>query len=172
VIKQDLSENQAKLVYLAIGSNLGNKIQNVDKAKLEIKTHNIKILECSNNFESKSWPDPSRPDFVNIVIKAEVYCGALRLLEICKMIEKKLGRVKSKQNSPRKCDIDIIDYNQNVLNLENKLIIPHPRMMDRNFVLLPLYQIDKTWKHPKSKKSIVNLINSLSIKDLKSIKEI
>ena len=85
---------------------------------------------------------------------------------------KKIRRVKSKKNSPRKCDIDIIDYNQNVLNLENKLIIPHPRMMDRNFVLLPLYQIDKTWKHPKSKKSIVNLINSLAIKDLKSIKEI
>ena len=56
--KQDSSENQAKLVYLAIGSNLGNKIQNIDKAKLELKTHNVKILKCSNNFESESWPDP------------------------------------------------------------------------------------------------------------------
>ena len=108
--KQDSSENQAKLVYLAIGSNLGNKIQNIDKAKLELKTHNVKILKCSNNFESESWPDPSKPDFINIVIKAEVYCGALKLLEICKLVEKKLGRVKSKKNSPRKCDIDIIDY--------------------------------------------------------------
>ena len=51
--KQDSSENQAKLVYLAIGSNLGNKIQNIDKAKLELKTHNVKILKCSNNFESE-----------------------------------------------------------------------------------------------------------------------
>jgi len=172
VTKQDSSENQAKLVYLAIGSNLGNKIQNIDKAKLELKTHNVKILKCSNNFESESWPDPSKPDFINIVIKAEVYFGALKLLEICKLVEKKLGRVKSKKNSPRKCDIDIIDYNHNVLNLENKLLIPHPRMVDRNFVLLPLYQIDKSWKHPKTEKSIVNLINALPIKDLKSIKEI
>jgi 2-amino-4-hydroxy-6-hydroxymethyldihydropteridine diphosphokinase len=101
VTKQDSSENQAKLVYLAIGSNLGNKIQNIDKAKLELKTHNVKILKCSNNFESESWPDPSKPDFINIVIKAEVYCGALKLLEICKLVEKKLGRVKSKKNSPR-----------------------------------------------------------------------
>ena len=170
--KPDSSENQAKLVYLAIGSNLGNKIQNIDKAKLELKTHNIKILKCSNNFESESWPDSSKPDFINIVIKAEVYCSALRLLEICKIIEKKLGRVKSKKNSPRKCDIDIIDFDHIVLNFENKLIIPHPRMVDRNFVLLPLYQIDKSWKHPKTKKSIVNLINSLALKDLKSIKEL
>ena len=170
--KQDSSENQAKLVYLAIGSNLGNKKHNIDKAKLELKTYNIKILKCSNNFRSESWPDPSKPDFVNIVIKAEVYCSALRLLEICKVIEKKLGRGKSKKNSPRKCDIDIIDYDQNVINLEKKLSIPHPRMVDRNFVLLPLYQIDRSWKHPKTNKNIVNLINSLAIKDLKSIKEI
>ena len=172
VTKLDSSENQAKLVYLAIGSNLGNKIQNIDKAKLELKTHNIKILKCSNNFGSESWPDPSKPEFVNIMIKVEVYCSALRLLEICKIIEKKLGRTKSKKNSPRKCDIDIIDYDKKILNLENRLIIPHPRMVDRNFVLLPLYQIDKTWKHPISRKSIVKLINTLKIKDLKSIKEI
>jgi len=172
VTKQDSSGNQAKLVYLAIGSNLGNKIQNIDKAKLELKIHNITILKCSNNFGSESWPDPSKPDFVNVVIKAEVYCSVFKLLKICKIIEKKLGRVRSKKNSPRKCDIDIIDYDHNVLNFENKLIIPHPRMIDRNFVLLPLYQIEKSWKHPKTKKSIVNLINSLALKDLKSIKEL
>ena len=170
--KQDSSENQVKLVYIAIGSNLGNKIQNIQKAKLELKTNNIKILKCSNNFVSESWQDPSKPNFINIAIKAEVRCSPLRLLKICKMIEKKLGRKKSEKNSPRKCDIDIIDYDQNVINLEKKLSIPHPRMVDRNFVLLPLYQIDRSWKHPKTNKNIVNLINSLAIKDLKSIKEI
>ena len=88
-------------------------------------------------------------------------------------MKKKLGRKRSTINAPRSCDIDIIDYEQQILNLEyNNLILPHPRMNKRNFVLLPLFEINNSWKHPKSKKNIVNLLNSLSIKDLRSIKQI
>ena len=84
-----------------------------------------------------------------------------------------MGRKKSKKNSPRLCDIDIIDYNSKILNLNDKnLILPHPRMSDRNFVLLPLFSINKHWKHPKSKENITKLINALPIKDLRSIKQI
>ena len=84
-----------------------------------------------------------------------------------------MGRVRSKKNSPRVCDIDIIDYHKKIVNEKNKrLILPHPRMDKRNFVLLPLFEIDKSWKHPKSKINIANLIKSLSIKDLRSIKQI
>ena len=89
------------------------------------------------------------------------------------MIESKLGRVKSKKNAPRTCDIDIIDFNKIIINENNQqLILPHPRMNKRNFVLLPLFEIEKSWKHPKSKVNIVNLINSLPIKDLRSIKQL
>ena len=84
-----------------------------------------------------------------------------------------MGRVRSKKNAPRTCDIDIIDYDNKILNEKNnKLILPHPRMNERNFVLLPLFEVDKSWKHPISKFNIVNLINSLPVRDLRSIKQI
>ena len=122
---------------------------------------------------SKSWPNPLMPSFINIVIKIETVLIPLELLKICNFIELKLGRTRSKKNDPRTCDIDIIDYEKKILNIRsNKLIIPHPEMTKRNFVLLPLFEIDRGWKHPESRIGIVNLINSLPIKDLRSIKQI
>ena len=122
---------------------------------------------------SESWPDFSMPNYINVIIKIKTCLEPLELLKICKLIELKLGRVRSKKNAPRTCDIDIIDYDKKILNKKNRqLILPHPRMNKRNFVLLPLFEVDKSWKHPKSKINIVNLINSLPVKDLRSIKQI
>ena len=171
--KQDTLENQVKQSYLAIGSNLGNKITNIHKAIAELEENKIRITKVSSHYLSKSWPNPLMPSFINIVIKIETTLAPLELLKICNFIELKLGRVRSKKNDPRTCDIDIIDYDKKILNISsNKLITPHPMMTKRNFVLLPLFEVDRGWKHPKSKISIVNLINSLPIKDLRSIKKI
>ena len=171
--KQDTLENQVKQSYLAIGSNLGNKIANIHIAMSELEKNKIKIKKISSHYLSKSWPNPLMPSFINIVIKIETVLAPLELLKICNFIELKLGRTRSKKNDPRTCDIDIIDYEKKILNIRsNKLIIPHPEMTKRNFVLLPLFEIDRGWKHPESKISIVNLINSLPIKDLRSIKQI
>ena len=171
--KQDTLENQAKLAYLAIGSNLGNKINNIELAKLELEDKMIKILKSSSSYISKSWPDPKMPTYINIIIKVETTLAPIELLKVCNLIELKLGRVRSKINAPRTCDIDIIDYDKIVLNEKNrKLILPHPQICKRNFVLLPLFEIEKSWKHPKTKFNIVNLINSLPINDLRSIKRI
>ena len=171
--KQDTLENQVKQSYLAIGSNLGNKIANIHIAMSELEKNKIKIKKISSHYLSKSWPNPLMPSFINIVIKIETVLIPLELLKICNFIELKLGRTRSKKNDPRTCDIDIIDYDKKILNIRsNKLIIPHPEMTKRNFVLLPLFEIDRGWKHPESKISIVNLINSLPIKDLRSIKQI
>ncbi|MDA9084673.1 2-amino-4-hydroxy-6-hydroxymethyldihydropteridine diphosphokinase [Candidatus Pelagibacter sp.] len=169
--KQGTLENLANIVYLAIGSNLGNKINNIELAKLELKKNKIEILNCSSNYVTESWPDPTKPNFINIIIKVKTNLTPIQLLNICNSIESKLGRVRTTANAPRTCDIDIIDYNKMILNDKNKkLILPHPRMNKRNFVLLPLFEIEKSWKHPKSKINILNLINSLPVKDLRSIK--
>ena len=171
--KQDILENLANPVYLAIGSNLGNKINNIEITKFELEKYKIKILKSSSNYVSESWPDPAMPNYINIIIKIKTSLAPLELLKICNLIELKLGRVRLKKNAPRTCDIDIIDYDKRVLNEENsKLFLPHPRMNERNFVLLPLFEIDKSWKHPISKINIVNLINSLTVSDLRSIKQI
>ncbi|MDC1099437.1 2-amino-4-hydroxy-6-hydroxymethyldihydropteridine diphosphokinase [Candidatus Pelagibacter ubique] len=171
--KQDILENQVKQSYLAIGSNLGNKITNIHIALYELKKNKIKIKKVSSHYLSKSWPNPLMPSFINIVIEIETILTPLELLKICNNIELKLGRVRLKKNAPRTCDIDIIDYDKKILNINSdKLITPHPEMTKRNFVLLPLFEINRSWKHPESKINIVNLINSLSIKDLRSIKQI
>ena len=173
MIKQDLFENQVKFSYLAIGSNLGNKIENIEKTKFELQNNKIKIIKCSSNFVSESWPNPLKPKFINIVIEIKTYLSPLELLKRCNLIEKKLGRKRLTKNAPRSCDIDIIDYDQKNLNIKNNhLILPHPRMCKRSFVLLPLFELNKSWKNPKSKSNIVDLINSLPIKDLRSIKQI
>ena len=171
--KQDISENLAKPAYLGIGSNLGNKISNIEITKAELEKYKIKILKSSSKYMSKSWPDPSMPNYINIIIKIKTSLAPLELLKICNLIELKLGRVRGKKNSPRTCDIDIIDYDKKILIKKNsQLILPHPRMSKRNFVLIPLFEIDRSWIHPKSKINIVNLINSLPVKNLRSIKQL
>ena len=171
--KQDISENLVNLAYLAIGSNLGSKIRNIEITKVELEKYKIKILKSSSNYISESWPDSSMPNYINIIIKIKTSLVPLELLKICNLIELKLGRVRGKKNAPRTCDIDIIDYDKKILNVKNShLILPHPRMSKRNFVLLPLFELDKSWKHPKSKINIVDLINFLPVKDLRSIKQI
>ena len=92
------------------------------------------------------------------------------MINLCKIIETKLGRRKSPKNSPRICDIDIIDFEG--LVLKDKLCLPHARMHERNFVLLPLFEIEKDWVHPIKKNNIKKLILSLSNKDIRSIKQI
>jgi len=173
VKKLDILENLVSQAYLAIGSNLGNKINNIEVTKFEIEKYKIKILKSSSNYITESWPDNSMPNYINIILKVETSLAPLELLKVCNLIELKLGRIRERKNSPRTCDIDIIDYNNKILGKQNsKLILPHPRISKRNFVLLPLFEVNKSWKHPKSKISIVKLINSLPIKDLRSIKQI
>ncbi len=170
MIKQDILENQVRSIYLGIGSNLGDKKKNIEKAKFELSENNIKILQSSNYYESISWPNPKNPKFLNIVIEIKTYLKPLELLDVCKKIEKHLGRKKSVRNSPRTCDIDILDYNNK--SLSNDITLPHPRMHKRNFVLFPLFEVNKDWVHPVSKNHIKRLIFSLTNRDIRSIRQI
>ena len=170
MIKPDILENQARLIYLGIGSNLGNRKTNIERSKFELIRNNIEIIRISNYFESLSWPNTSNPKFLNIVIQINTNLQPLELLKICKNIEMCLGRKKRPKNSPRECDIDIIDYDRAVIT--NKINLPHPSMHNRNFVLLPLFEINKDWSHPVTKHHIKRLILSLSNRDITSIKQI
>ena len=173
--KQDISDAQVNYVYLSIGSNLGNKIHFLEKSKYLLEACDIKIIKTSSYYETESWPNPSFPKFINVVLLINTKLNQFDLFKIIKSIEKELGRKIAPQNHPRNCDIDILDFNgmiiksnKNSINLE----IPHPRMHNRNFVLMPLFEICKDWFHPKLKKNIVKLLTSLKKKDLRSIKVI
>ena len=163
-----MSEKQAKIIYLSIGSNLGNRKKNIEKTKFKLYSKGINIIKSSNYYETLSWPNPNNPKFYNIILKVSSDLKILELLKICKQIETSLGRKKAPKNSPRTCDIDIIDYNQKIT--VNGINVPHPRMHLRNFVLIPLFEIEKNWRYPNSERYIKNLIFSLSNSDIRSIK--
>ena len=175
MIKQDTLENRAKLVYLGIGSNLGNKKINIEKAKLQIEKNEIKIESCSSFYETDSWPNNKFPKYFNIVLKTKTFFKPQDLLKKIKEIEILVGRKMSLKNYPRICDIDIIDYDQKNFKINNKnqkLIIPHQKLHERNFVLLPLYEIAKNWIHPKKNKKISELLRDLDVNNLRSIKQL
>ena len=168
--KLGILENQVNTIYLGIGSNLGNRIINIEKSKFLLKENNINLISVSKYYETASWPDSKKPKFINIVLKAKCLFEPFQLLNVCKSIECKLGRKKGPKNSPRVCDIDIIDFNGVVLN--DNLNLPHKLMHKRNFVLLPLFEIEKKWYHPIKKVDVKTLIFSLPNKDIRSIKQI
>jgi len=175
VTKQDISENLVNAVYLGIGSNMGNRKKNIEKAKYLLTKNPVKIVKSSSIYETYSWPNKKHPKFYNIVIKIITKLKPINLFYVIKNIEKKLGRKKSKVNAPRTCDIDIIDYKGTCYKLEvnnDKLLIPHPRLNNRNFVLFPLFEIEKNWKQPLKKTNIQDLIGKLDNSSLYSIKQI
>jgi len=175
VIKQDILENRAKLVYLGIGSNLGNKKINIEKTKFEIEKNGIKIESCSSFYETDSWPNSKFPKYLNIVLRVKTFFKPQDLLKKIKEIEILVGRKISLKNYPRICDIDIIDYDQKNFEINNKnqkLIIPHQKLHERNFVLLPLYEIAKNWLHPKKNKKIFELLRDLDVNNIRSIKQL
>ena len=166
-------ENQVNLVYLALGSNLGDKKSNLNKSIDLIRKEGIFVKKKSKFYSSKSWPNENYPDFINSIILIETKLNITELFLMIKKIEKKLGRTKSTRNHPRVCDIDIIDYNGEIIHRKlgkHKLNIPHKRMHSRNFVLFPLYELDKNWVHPKLKTNIVFLMTNLTSEQLLGIK--
>ena len=170
--KQDILENQVNKAYLALGSNLGDKVKNLEFAKSLIDSNNINILEVSKFYKTDSWPNKKFPYFINFVISIETRLNLKELYIKIKTIEKKVGRIKAPKNFPRVCDIDIIDFNGMNISTNYKsdeIIVPHKSMHKRNFVLMPLYEINKNWIHPKYKKNIVKLVSKLSNLDLRSI---
>ena len=162
--KPDTLENQAKFAFLSLGSNLGNRNTNINKAKILLINKGIKIIKCSKIYETESWPDKKLPKYLNIVIKIYNSMTPFELFKILKTIENKLGRKISKRNFPRTCDIDILDYDHKLINknLNNfNLTIPHPRLHLRNFVLIPLFDIAKDWIHPKLNVEISGLLSKI-----------
>ena len=171
--KLDILEKQVKPIYLAIGSNLGNKLSNIEEAKNQLFINNITITDISNYYKSPSWPNTNFPEFLNIVVKVKTEISLNNLFKIIKKIEKDIGRKNTPKNYPRVCDIDIIDFKGLNLKIDSDgkyIETPHPRMQNRNFVLIPLFEINKNWYHPKLRLNIVNLLLKLNNVNLSSIK--
>jgi len=153
-----------KKVFLGIGSNLGNRSENLKEALVKIGEHIGKIKCASSVYETEPWGFSSENKFLNMVVKVETSLTASDLLKRVLMIESLLGRLRDGSGyKSRTIDIDILLYGNQVLK-ENELIIPHPRLHERKFVLVPLCEIAPNKVHPLLKKTIRVLLKECTDK--------
>ena len=167
------------MIILGIGSNLpssfGDRFRNIEIVITYLEKYNIKVTKRSSFYETPSYPDKENPKFINIIIEIETHLNPTDLASVLIFIEEMLQRKRIKKNDPRTCDIDIIDYKGEIINFNYKNLefsVPHKKLADRNFVLIPLAEILPQWKHPKTKDDISVLIDKLSNEDKKSILKI
>ncbi|MBS4193398.1 2-amino-4-hydroxy-6-hydroxymethyldihydropteridine diphosphokinase [Bacillus sp. FJAT-49705] len=134
--------------YIALGSNIGNRFENFKEAITSIvAAPKIKVVKTSSIYETDPVGYEEQDQFLNMVIQVKTDLTSTELLDVCLEIEKKLGRKRGIRWGPRTIDLDILLYNQENINSE-KLIVPHPRMHERAFVIIPLLEIQSGIKIP------------------------
>ena len=148
------------IVYLALGTNLGNRLLNLNTA-INNLTPQMNVKKKSPVYETPPWGFADQPAFLNQVVKVETYEGPERLLGHLKRLETALGRVPNFQNGPRLIDIDILFYDDLVLDTAS-LVIPHPRLHERAFVLVPLADIAPDLIHPVLQKSVREMLAGIN----------
>jgi 2-amino-4-hydroxy-6-hydroxymethyldihydropteridine diphosphokinase len=156
------------IVYLALGSNMGNRLSNLKTALINL-TPQMGVKFKSSVYQTPPWGFTEQAEFLNQVVMAETYLQPQALLGHLKRLEKALGRVPNFQNGPRLIDIDILFFDDLVLNTP-PLIIPHPRLHERAFVLVPLAEIAPDLIHPVLGKPIHKLLGDVDRSDIKLFK--
>jgi len=148
-------------IYLALGTNLGNREENLKNA-LELLKEKCRILKISSVYETEPFGYKDQPRFLNQALGGETRLSPLELLYFVKEAEKRLGRTKTFVNGPRVIDIDILLYDRLVLESE-ELTVPHPRFAERDFVLFPLSEIAGEEIHPVFGIKVDELKNQLPV---------
>ena len=148
------------LVYLSIGTNLGNKIENLKNVISRLSSI-VTINSISSVYETEPLNVQKQDNFLNIAIEVQTNFPPLELIEKLKKIESEMGRVLSESNKPRIIDIDIIFYNSIILD-EVRIQVPHPRAHKRAFVIFPIMDLNPTFVHPILNKSLMEISKNLS----------
>jgi 2-amino-4-hydroxy-6-hydroxymethyldihydropteridine diphosphokinase len=147
------------LVLLGLGSNVGDRLHHLRAAVNRLRAI-IQVEAVSRVYESAPVGYADQPDFLNLVVRARTDLEIDPLFQALKLIERELGRERSFRNAPRTIDIDLLAYDQCVIRTE-ELTVPHPRMLERSFVLLPLLEVDPNFKHPLADRPLADYAREL-----------
>ncbi len=161
-----MESEKINTVYIGIGSNEGNSINYLKSGIVEISNlDSCKLLQVSSFYESLPFGNENQNNFFNAVIKISTRFDHLALLEKLKNIEQKLGRIKREHWGPREIDLDILFFNN--LIFSNEIItLPHQGVIFRDFVLVPLCEIEAEFIHPVFQKKVCSFISDLKIKNI------
>jgi 2-amino-4-hydroxy-6-hydroxymethyldihydropteridine diphosphokinase len=144
-------------VFLLLGVNLGDRIQQLARARTSISQHIGPIVEGSQLYETDAWGKEDQPRFLNQVVKVNTTKSARRVLELIQEIETALGRVREVRWDARLIDIDILFYGKAIID-ERDLQIPHPLLPQRRFALVPMNEIAPEWMHPVLNQQIAEIL--------------
>jgi 2-amino-4-hydroxy-6-hydroxymethyldihydropteridine diphosphokinase len=144
-------------IFLITGGNIGNRKKNLETAATLIQDQIGTIVKSSKIYETDAWGITDQPAFYNQVHIVESNFSAKEILNKILNIEEKMGRVRTVKNAARIIDIDILFFNNEIINKPN-LNVPHPQIINRRFVLMPLYELAPEMIHPVFKKSIHQLL--------------
>ncbi|HWC32078.1 MAG TPA: 2-amino-4-hydroxy-6-hydroxymethyldihydropteridine diphosphokinase [Actinomycetota bacterium] len=137
--------------FLGLGSNEGDRLAALQRAVELLRARGVRILRSSRVYETDPVGGPSQPDYLNAVIEVEVDGSAYDLLDACRTVEEEMGRVRLERWGPRAIDLDVLTFGGEEID-EPDLQVPHPRMHERGFVLVPLLELDADPRLPGGRK--------------------